>query len=117
MSKLARTLRERMRMLREDAAAVAKVVEEAFHGQSELDDDQLDPHLRQVFYDLQDEKILHVRREEYRRDGHLRRGYYWSIDEAPADLERWDGRRTPDPDTEVYEGLAEAAWARRPPQV
>ena len=42
MSKLVRLLRDRMRMLREDASAVAKVVEEAFRGASELDDELLD---------------------------------------------------------------------------
>lgn len=115
MSGLARLLRERMRMLREDATAVAKVVEEAFRGESELDDDRLDPHLRQVFYDLQDEKILQVRRQEYRKDGHVKRGYYWSIDGAPGEVDRW-ARQPVDRDAGVYDELSDSAWQRRPPQ-
>ncbi len=103
-------------MLREDAAAVAKVVEEAFEGHSELDDDTLDPQMRQVFYDLQDEKILSVRRQEYQADGHLRRGYFWSIDESPR-LDRWAPKAQKDPEAEFYKGLRDAAWQRRPPQV
>ncbi len=104
-------------MLREDAAAVAKVVEEAFEGHSELDDDILNPHLRQVFYDLQDEHILSIRRQEYEADGRLRRGYFWSIDETPR-LDRWAPKAAPaDPDTKMYEDLRDAAWQRRPPQV
>ncbi len=104
-------------MLREDAAAVAKVVEEAFEGHSELDDDILDPHLRQVFYDLQDEHILSVRRQEYEADGRQRRGYFWSIDDSPR-LDRWAPKAVvSDPDAALYQGLREAAWQRRPPQV
>ncbi len=105
-----------MRMLREDASAVAKVVEEAFQGRSELDDDQLDPELRQVFYDLQDEHILQVRRAEYEKDGQRLRGYFWSIDEAPR-MDRWAPGVEQDPDQAVYEQLADVAWSRRRPPV
>lgn len=99
-------------MLREDAAAVAQVVDEAFKGASELEDDQLDPQLRQVFYDLQDENVLKVRRQEYERDGQRLRGYFWSIDERPR-LDRWAPRGGPDPYESLYDGLRDAAWQRR----
>ena len=105
-----------MRMLREDASAVAKVVEEAFRGESELDDDRLDPHLRQVFYDLQDEHILHVRRAEYEKDGRLLRGYFWSVEEG-APTPRGPERTRQDPYDDLYGSLKDGAWERRPPQV
>lgn len=103
-----------MRMLREDALAVAKVVEEAFQGQSELDDELLDKDTRQVFYDLQNEKILDVRREERRSEGVARRYYLWRIrDEVPLagapDLER-------DMTERLYRRLGDEAWERRPIQ-
>lgn len=100
-----------MRMLREDALAVAGVVEEAFKGQSELDDELLDKDTRQVFYDLQNEKILDVRREETREDGATRRHYLWRIREdlAPDAGPAFD----PDPTERLYRRLADEAWERR----
>ncbi len=102
----------RMRMLREDALAVAGVVEEAFQGQSELDDELLDKDTRQVFYDLQNEKILDVRREETRDDGVARRHYLWRIREDLADDVR--PAAEPDPAERLYRRLGDEAWERRP---
>ena len=111
MAGLASLLRERMRMLREDAVAVAHVVEEAFQGRSELDDELLHKDVRQVFYDLQAEKILDVRREEIRVDGVDRRQYLWRIrDDIAADL---PAPTAPDPTERLYHRLDDEAWERR----
>lgn len=112
MPNLVRLLRDKMRMMREDALAVANVVEQAFKGQDELSDDELDADLRQVFYELQDEKILDVRRYEYRRDGRALRGYMWHI--RDADLRFSDDRAPPaaPPEQTLYLGLNENAWER-----
>ena len=100
-------------MLREDAAAVAKVVEEAFQGRSELDDELLHKDVRQVFYDLQNEKILDVRREETREDGVARRHYLWRIrDDLPLDAPI---PAAPDPAERLYHRLDDEAWERRRP--
>ena len=113
MPGLAHLLGARMRMLREDALAVAHVVEEAFQGRSELDDELLDKDTRQVFYDLQNEKILDVRREETREDGVARRHYLWRIrDELPLDAGDSPER---DPAERTYLRLADDAWERRRP--
>jgi hypothetical protein len=111
MAGLLHLLLERMRMVREDAVAVAGVVEEAFKGRSELDDELIGKDLRQVFYDLQNEKILDVRREEVRIDGVDRRQYLWRIREdlqleAPIAV-------APDPTVRFYHRLADQAWERR----
>lgn len=103
-----------MRMLREDASAVAKVVEEAFRGESELDDDMLDPQLRQVFYDLQDGDILKVRREEVMEEGRLMRRYNWSVQDD-ARLSPRMRRAEHDEFEDLYEGLKDVAWQRRGP--
>lgn len=114
MSKLMRLLTDRMRMLREDAAAVTKVVEDAFAGNAELDDELIDKDLRQVFYSLQDEKVLDVRREERREDGVDRRHYIWHLrDEDPEGLAPQRHKR--DEAERVYERLGDAAWERRRP--
>lgn len=101
-------------MLKEDALAVSTVVEEAFRGASELDDDALDPHLRQVFYDLQDENILQVRRQEYTKDGRLMRGYFWSVSDAQRGLSPMHPPAR-DPVEDLYSGLRDGAWERRRP--
>jgi hypothetical protein len=111
MAGLVQLLRERMRMVREDALAVAKVVEEAFQGRSELDDELLHKDVRQVFYDLQNEKILEVRREEVRVDGVDRRHYLWRLrDEVPAEPAPGPA---PDPAERLYARLDDEAWERR----
>lgn len=114
MSRLVQLLIARMRMLREDALAVSKVVEEAFAGASELDDERLDKDLRQVFYSLQDENVLAVRREERREDGAARRHYLWHVREG-SDLVGPEAAPHRDPDQRLYERLADDAWERRRP--
>ena len=95
----------------EDAQAVARVVEEAFQGRSELDDELLHKDVRQVFYDLQNEKILEVRREEVRVDGVDRRQYLWRVrDEIPLDVSPVPA---PDPAERLYHRLDDEAWERR----
>ncbi len=100
-------------MLREDAVAVAHVVEEAFQGCSELDDELLPTNVRQVFYDLQDEKILTMRREERRVDGMERRHYLWRVREDPlAIAETVEPREATE---RLYGRLGDEAWERRRP--
>lgn len=113
MSRLVQLLLERMRMVREDALAVSKVVEEAFAGASELDDERLNKDLRQVFYSLQDEKVLDVRREERRVDGVDRRHYLWHLRESGGELAEAPRVRTPA--ERLYERLSDEAWERRRP--
>ncbi|MES2155829.1 MAG: hypothetical protein V4510_11905 [bacterium] len=112
MGSLLRVLSDKMRMLREDAVAVSQVVEDAFAGKSELDDEFLGKDLRQVFYDLQDVKILDVRRVESREDGQSRRHYLWSIRD---DEDFGPAPEAPKPDAaeRVYARLGEQAWERR----
>ncbi len=114
MANLVDMLRRRLRMLREDAQAVASTVEHAFHGSDEVDDDILDKDLRQLFYDLQDEKILDVRRQEYIKDGQLLRGYFWHLRDDVGELPQAD-HRLPTPEEQLYAKLRSQAWDRRRP--
>jgi hypothetical protein len=102
-----------MRMLREDAAAVGAIVEDAFQGKGEVDDDHLDKDLRQVFYSLQDEKVLDVRREERLDErGQAKRYYLWRVreDEVAAAPER----AGPSPEEKLYLRMRDDQWERRP---
>lgn len=115
MASLVHLLGQRMRMLREDAVAVAHVVEEAFRGANEVDDAQLDKEVRQVFYDLQNEKILDVRRDEVREDGQARRHYYWRLREE--EMPTLPEPQRPDPTERLYGKLSDSAWERRRPEL
>ena len=115
MGSVVRLLLDRMRMMREDAVAVGQVIDEAFQGASELDDEALDKDLRQVFYDLQDEKILDVRRVEVRDEkGQQRRHYLWRVrDEDVAGPAAAPAQ--PDAAQKLYLKLPESHWERRLP--
>ncbi|HET6398422.1 MAG TPA: hypothetical protein VFH47_02580 [Candidatus Thermoplasmatota archaeon] len=115
MVNLVGLLAARMRMLVEDAQAVAHVVEDAFKGQSELDDAEVPKELRQVFYDLQDERILEVRRDEARGDAGTERHYYWRLREDPVRLP--EPNPAPDPVEKLYARLGDSAWERRRPEL
>jgi len=67
-------------MKREDARDLAKTVEEVFHGEKEIEDMTIDKYTRSLFYELHVEKLLRLRREEYREKGKYIRKYYWSFD-------------------------------------
>lgn len=116
MQRLVDLLRDKMRMVREDALAVAHVVQDAFRGDDEVEDDALEPDLRQLFYDLQDAKVLDVARREYRNDeGRLMRGYKWHLldNEITREVEP---QEPVDPVEDLYERLGRDAWERRRPQ-
>ena len=112
MGNLVGLLRSRMRMLMEDAQAVAHVVEDAFKGQSEVDDSQIPKELRQVFYDLQDERILEVRRDEARGESGTERHYYWRVRDGDA-VDIPEPNLEPDPVERLYTRLGDNAWGRR----
>jgi hypothetical protein len=102
-------LRDRIRMMREDALAVAAIMEDAFQDRDSVNDDLLDSDLRQMFYDLQDLEVLDIRRREYKEGSQTLRGYEWHIKpevRAPAP--------TPaSPVPSLYGDLDDSAWARR----
>ena len=66
-------------MTKEDAVALAKTVEKIFNGQDEIEDMTIDKYARALFYDLQREKLLKLRREEFKEKGKQMRKYYWSF--------------------------------------
>ncbi len=111
MGKLAGILRARLDMLREDALAVAHTVEEAFRGEDEVNDEFLDAQLRAVFYALQDEGVLAIRRTEFNMDGRARRAYFWSVQEG-RDVEDAP-KATFDRSARMYARLDDDAWKRR----
>ena len=76
---LVKALKNRFRMTREDAIALTKTVEEIFKGQDEVEDMSIDKYERALFYELQRERLLKLRREEFKEKGKFIRKYYWSF--------------------------------------
>lgn len=76
---LAKALKNRFNMTKEDAIALTKTVEEIFNGQNEVEDMAIDKYVRALFYELQRERLLKLRREEFKKKGKFIRKYYWSF--------------------------------------
>lgn len=109
---LQEALRERFDMAPDDAEAIALTLAEVFGGESEVNDESLDPSVRSIFYTLEAKKLLTFRRYEYTLEtGERRRGFAWRIrDEALA-----PGATTIPVETEedVYANLPRDVWARQ----
>lgn len=111
---LMHALKEKFGMADEDAEAIASVVAEQFGAMKEVNDDNLDPEVRSIFYTLEAKKLLSFRREEYTwENGERRRGFYWRVrDEELARIaEAADATVTGDED--VYATLPRDVWSRR----
>lgn len=80
-STLVRALRRAFDMMKEDAEATAKVVESVFRGEDEVNDEDLDRELRSLFYTLEREQLLGIRRTEYQFEGQTRRAYFWRLND------------------------------------
>jgi transcription initiation factor IIE alpha subunit len=75
---LTQALKNRFKMTKEDAIALTKTVEDIFHGKEEVEDMSIDKYCRALFYELQNERLLKFRREEFKEKGKIIRKYYWS---------------------------------------
>jgi len=87
---LVAALRNTFRMEQEDAEGLAKTVETIFKGQKEVEDMSIDKYVRALFYELQKENILKIRREESKEQGKQMRKFYWSfnIEEIKKEADR-----------------------------
>lgn len=105
---LAKALKNRFNMAKEDAIALSKTVEEIFNGQKEVEDMTIDKYARALFYELQRERLLKLRRNEYKEKGKFIRKYYWSfnnyiIREAAYEKIKEDPYK-------VYKKIPKEAW-------
>ncbi|HLE47109.1 MAG TPA: hypothetical protein VI818_02340 [Candidatus Thermoplasmatota archaeon] len=102
-------------MLREDADATADVVSSVFRGEDEVNDEDLDKEVRALFYTLEQQNLLGIRRTEYKFEGQTRRAYFWRMKEMrDEDLERTLAGISRD-DLEaikVYRALPQELWNR-----
>jgi hypothetical protein len=76
---LLQALKNRFNMTKEDAIELTKTIEKIFDGQEEIEDMTIDKYARSLFYELQRERLLKLRREEFKEQGKYIRKYYWSF--------------------------------------
>ena len=105
---LVKALKNRFEMAREDAVALAKTVEEIFNGEEEIEDMTIDKYVRALFYELQREKLLKLRREEYKKKGKIIRKYYWSFNNEVIREAAYEKIRE-DP-YKIYKKIPKEAW-------
>lgn len=105
---LMKALKNKFHMEKEDAIVLAKTVEGIFKGKEEVEDMSIDKYARALFYELQRERLLKLRREEYKEKSRYVRKYYWSyndeiIKEAAYKKHKEDKYK-------IYEKIPKDAW-------
>ena len=108
---LIKALKNRFEMDQEDAIALAKTVENIFKGQEEVEDMSIDKYVRSLFYELQREKILKQRREEFKESGKIIRRYYWSYNDEM--IKQAAVQTTQSDPYGIYKKIPKKAWITR----
>ena len=103
-----KALKNKFNMTKEDAVELAKTVESIFNGQEEIEDMTIDKYVRSLFYELQREKILTLRREEYRENGKIIRKFYWSFNHKA--IEEVAKLKKIDEPYDIYKKIPKNAW-------
>jgi hypothetical protein len=111
-SLLVKALKKSFEMSSTDAIQVEKNLKKAFRGKDEVEDMKLDKYTRGLFYELHREKLLKIRREEFKENARLVRKFYWSFDhEAIREVAfRQPAEETP---FKIYERIPQTAWLLR----
>jgi hypothetical protein len=105
---LVKALKKRFGMDIDDAKALTKTVEDVFKGKEEIEDMLIDKYVRSLFYELQREKLLKIRREEVKEKGKQMRKYYWSYDDKVIKQEAYEIIME-DP-YKIYKKIPKEAW-------
>ena len=107
---LVKALKNKFEMTNKDAAALASTVKEIFNGRKEIEDMTVDKHVRSLFYELHREKLLRLRREEYKEQGKYIRKYYWSFDERTIKEEAQKKTILEESPYVIYQKIPRSAW-------
>jgi len=106
-----KALKNKFNMSKEDAIELAKTVEGIFKGEKEIEDMTIDKYARSLFYELQRERLLKLRRDEFKEQGKYIRKYYWSLNNdtiKEAACEKYK-----DIEYKIYQKIPENAWITR----
>lgn len=105
---LALALKNKFNMTKEDAIALTKTVESVFDGKEEIEDMSIDKYSRALFYELQRERLLKLRREEYKEKGKYIRKYYWSFNNDIIREEAY--KKYKEEKYNIYQKIPKNAW-------
>ena len=109
---LAKALKNTFNMKIEDAVGLAATVEKIFDGQKEIEDMSIDKYTRSLFYELLRERLLKVRREEYKEKGKNMRRFYWSYNHDKIQSEARKKQKKENM-YKVYREIPSDAWIKR----
>ncbi|MDH7507250.1 MAG: hypothetical protein QHH15_05645 [Candidatus Thermoplasmatota archaeon] len=104
-------LKKRYNMSNEDAKALTKTIENIFKGRKEVEDMSIDKYARALFYELQKENLLKIRREEFKEKSKYIRKYYWSYNEEIIKEEAY--RNYKEDKYKIYQKIPKEAWLIR----
>ena len=108
---LIKALANKFNMKNEDAVALTKTVEGIFKGRKEVEDMSIDKYARALFYELQRERLLQIRREEYKENSKYIRKYYWSFNNEIIKEEAY--RKFKEDKYKIYQKIPKEAWLIR----
>jgi hypothetical protein len=104
-----KALKNKFDMTPEDARALAQTVKEVFKGEKEIEDMTIDKYTRSLFYELHKEKLLKLRRDEFKEKGKFIRKYYWSFNNDAIRAEA-DRKQVEEPPFMIYQKIPRNAW-------
>ena len=108
---LIRALKNTFNMQKEDAVGLAETIENIFQGREEIEDMPIDKYVRALFYELQREKLLKLRRDEFKEKGKIMRKFYWSFNDEGIRREAY--RKQKEDKYKIYQQIPESAWISR----
>ena len=91
-----------------DAIELANTVETIFNGNEEIEDMSIDKYMRSLFYELEREGFLKLRREEIKENGKIMRKFYWSYDFIK--IKEGANRRSKEEEWKIYKDIPSNAW-------
>jgi len=91
-----------------DANELAKTVEKIFKEKNEIEDMSIDKYTRSLFYELQREGLLKLRREELKEKGKIMRKFYWSFDYKKIKIEA--NKKIVEEEWKIYQNIPKSAW-------
>ena len=103
-----KALKNRFKMTKEDAIELAKTVENIFKGKNEIEDMTIDKYTRSLFFELEREKLLKIRRDEFKEKGKSIRKFYWSLNDSIIKLAARE--KSKEEKYKIYQKIPENAW-------
>jgi len=104
-------LKNKFNMEQEDAVELANTVESVFNGKEEVEDMSIDKYTRALFFELEREKLLKLRREEYREKGKIIRKFYWSFNSQGIRVGSCE--KVTENEYKIYQNIPKEAWLAR----